>query len=579
MAERATCGWCCKEDIAVRKDGTLWRHWDAQRNETCEQRVWEDAPAQATEAAWPSSVPEGDCTHPQGLTWVDDGNGHPGSLCPGCGATWRTVASFTEPEPVERKVYASFHTECDECDGAIFEGDEIVKRAGSWVCARHADEEPESARMPAVDLHESPAYMGQDAADPFTVPAAAPEPERKKTDRNGYRVKDPRTGDFRRWKKGTIRSFTRATTFIKVASDRTQLQAWNERNVLIGAARHPDVAARALTWNADTPEGKRELDQLVDELSEKAGSKDAANKGTDIHASIEKWIAGAPLLFLPEDHRPYVRAFSAQLEAHKLRIVTNMVERTVFYPLPDDAGVVGTFDYIVQHVPTGRYYIGDLKTGAKMDYAWQEYEAQVAIYRDGYDSFGTYFWGDTEEQDRWETPELQLDELEALVFHVPAKHEGQEPYCNVLRANLCEGRDHLLMCYKVRTQIAKRPKPTRWETPQFHAEPEPPASERWRKGTDGLWSRADEPEPKCTWACDQDALDYAECPKHGDSRARGLEPEDRDWEEEFGQATSKLHLAGLYESARSVIDDEVRLRSLIEIGMARLAELEKEPPF
>lgn len=495
MAERATCGWCCKADIAVRKDGTLWRHWDAQRNETCEQRIGEDA----------SAGPD----------------------------------PFEVPEQTETpKVYASFHTECDECDGAIFEGDEIVKRAGSWVCAHHSDEEPE-----------------QSEPDPFTVPAAAPEPERKKTDRNGYRVKDPRTGDFRRWKKGTVRSFTRATTFIKVASDRTQLTAWNERNVLIGAARHPDVAARALTWNADTTEGKQELDRLVDELSEKAGSKDAANKGTDIHASIEKRIAGAPYTDLPPEHLPYVRAFEAQLKAHQLRIVTNMVERTVFYPLPNDAGVVGTFDYIVQHVPTGRYYIGDLKTGARMDYAWQEYEAQTAIYRDGYDSFGTYAWGKTEETGYWEAPELQLDELEALVFHVPAKHEGQEPYCNVLRADLDAGREHIKMCDEVRTQIALRPKPTRWETPQFHAEPaepEHPAGERWSKGPDGLWSRADAP---------------------------AVEPEDRDWEAEFGQANSKLHMAGLYESARSVIDDEERLRRLIEIGMARLAELKNDPPF
>lgn len=38
---------------------------------------------------------------------------------------------------------ASFDSECDECDGAIFEGDLITKFYGGWVhegCANEADE-------------------------------------------------------------------------------------------------------------------------------------------------------------------------------------------------------------------------------------------------------------------------------------------------------------------------------------------------------------------------------------------------------------------------------------------------------
>lgn len=454
--------------------------------------------------------------------------------------------------------------ECPEC------GDRMVPNAlGSHVANVHGgseDWERSHAEGLAPTTDAADAFLGggsttsQADADAFLEEEPPTPPERRiDADRRGYYVKDPRIGDFRRFKNGKIKPFTRATTVVKAASDRTALTDWNERNILIGAARHPEEAAKALVWDPEEPEGRVQLNWICDDLARRIGAKDAAERGTSLHKSVERWINGTSLEEIPDDHWPFVHAVADELQAKRLRPVPGLVERRVFLGLPDEKGIVGTFDLVVEELDTGRYRIADLKTGAKLDYAFKEIEAQLEVYRRGYQENGTYVLGqaDNGSEDYWALPGVALETDYGVVLHLPAL--AGEPYCQALKADLRRGAKQLALCIEARDSAADRPKPEPYEV-QTGAE-----------CTCGPVGDYREEGPQFP---DED------CPKHGNPKViredvPAQEPEDRDWEAEFGQAKSKQHLAGLYESARSVFGTGRTLDALAAIGTARLEYLQE----
>lgn len=495
-------------------------------------------------------IPVG-CSHPDGFTWADDGNGRSGSFCGVCGApdtaaeklerhqavmkTARDQAPevvFEDPTPRSGTcgpVYASFTSECTECDGAIFEGELIFPDGeGGWACDDCHNHRPEPVAAP------TPAPTPEVV---FEDPTPATE-KREYTNNRGYLAKDPRTGEFRRYKNGNVQPFTRVSTFVKAGSDRTALTAWSMRNTLLGMAHSPDLVAEVLRLHPH-PEGplpedkdtKQALDQIVERVGKRVGSKRAADRGTAIHNSIEMVAKGrATLEEIPTDHVPWVTAFLDALMAKGLEVVPDMVERTVF--IPQFGGVMGRFDLTVRHVASGAMLLSDVKTG-RVDYAWEEIETQLALYVAGYTQHGTYEWAPVghEEDDRWLPPVHALDVDHGIVFHLPVK-EGS-PRCDVLDVDLRRGWRRAEFCAAVRENNREKPKPAEWEPP----------------------GPLDECQlPECT---------------------PPQEPEDREWEAEFGRARDRLHLAGLYESAYAVFggQDEERLRGLIAIGTARLESL------
>lgn len=376
-----------------------------------------------------------------------------------------------------------------------------------------ADSPPEERPAPADPWDNPTSFADAAPAGPL---------KRKRTDqRTGHRVKDPRTGDFRRWKNGNVRGFTRVTTFIKASSDRTALTDWNERNVIIGAAKKPDIALRALSEDSESKEGKQALNALVDLVKEAAGAKDAANFGTDVHNSVERVITGkCTVASLPDAHRGWVQAYVDALEEHGLRVVPGLVERTVF--CPEFGGVIGSFDQVVVEVSTGKHFMADVKTGARMDYAWQEIEAQLSLYVCGYSLYGTYVWAEMEadmDSEHWDPPAVALDATEGLVFHLPARGGG-EPHCNVLRADLKRGWGHAKLCHTVREAALGRPRAEVWTGSAL-----PP-----------------------------------------------MEPVS--WSERFAGASSRGELSELYTGAKDECVAPMELQRLVQLGQRRLRELE-----
>lgn len=438
----------------------------------------------------------------------------------------------------------------------------------------------------AYDVTDGP--VGAPAVDDFEDPSPAVE-KRSETNNRGYLAKDPTLGDFRRYKNGNIKPITRVSTFIKAGSDRTALTDWNMRNVLLGCAHFPEIAAQAKVLHPN-PEGplpedkdtKKELDRIVDDVSERVGSKRAANEGTNVHRSIEKYARGEwGYDDMPTHHVPWVQAFVAELDRKGLELVPDLVECTIY--VPQFGGVMGRFDQALREKRTGRVLMSDVKTGS-LDYAWREIQGQLAMYEAGYRQHGTYVWHPTDaSQDRWQDPKYTLDQDEGLVIHLPVK-SGQ-PSCYIYKANLAEGRDHVKLCAQNREAARNAPKPEEWV----------PAIEPRHLVRDGsgiVWDHpgiaadctselcrpAPEPGPCChpygyTYADDGNGHSGSFCEGCGAPEPEPApEPEEWDWEPRFRMVQSKAEASGLWQSATSAGVAQDEIQRLVAIARNSLTE-------
>lgn len=299
----------------------------------------------------------------------------------------------------------------------------------------------------------------------------------------GYLVKDPATGDFRRYKNGRPKGWTRATTFNKAATDQNSLSDWKARNVLIGAARRPDVVSKAhgLTHEKD----RAALMSLVSELETAAGAKVSAQIGTDIHELTERWDAGQLAIEdIPPMYRDTLRLYQHALNQAGLRAVPGLIERTTC--IQEFGGVVGTLDRVYLHEASGQYIIGDVKTGKTLEYGMDEIETQEWIYAHGVNENGVYDWNTDEWQDAmWgdrcacateHDPDedclgphyIKVSEEWGIVIWLPVQgdHAGT---CQPMKADLQRGKRHAEVCYDVRVQRSNKPKPEPWTGAELKA--------------------------------------------------------------------------------------------------------------
>lgn len=428
-------------------------------------------------------------------------------------------------------IVAGFDSECDPCGGAIFAGDEIrADGSGGWecraVCGTDDDDPSPASELPLCVSEEIPhkfswnpvaqrsqcvgcgesdtaelkaqrsqgQYLDEDppvarplvsaavaVLDAFSdpTPAAPPVPEvnvsgqpkaryvwHGKTNR-GYQVKLPETGDFRRYKNGSVQGITRVTTFVKAASDSNALTDWAKRNVLIGASKRPDLVAKAHGMTHEDNRG--DLMSIVGELETVAGAKVSADIGTQIHEYTERIDGDPNFTFgdIPPGYRPAVALYVKTIRAAGLRPVPGLIERTTY--VPHFGGVTGTWDRVYLHEPSGQYVIGDVKTGKTLKYGMDEIEAQEAIYARGANASGAYDWN----TDTWRTlkhatsvpghPEkLTVSEDFGVIIHMPVQGDdaGQ---CILVKADLQRGWRHAELCAQVRFSRAAKPKPEPWD--------------------------------------------------------------------------------------------------------------------
>lgn len=295
--------------------------------------------------------------------------------------------------------------------------------------------------------------MDDTKPDPFDTPAdvkppepetnvsGQPEPARDQWGR--YLLPHPVTGLYSDGKEKPNRrnGWMRATTFAKLAADTFSLTRYNERLTLLGATLRPDVVA--LAHGKHVKRDNKELNRLVTEVKETAGAKVAANIGTAVHSFTEQVDAG---VMKPEEvpvsYIPHVVNYLEELKRNGLSVVPGLIERTT---LVDEWGkvIVGTFDRVLYHRPSGTYLIGDLKTGETLDWGKMEIAVQLSLYAHGINAHGVFDWntGTWRRTDADEDlPRINVRTDFGVVMHLPIQGPNAG-VCTMRRVNLAAGWD------------------------------------------------------------------------------------------------------------------------------------------
>ncbi|WP_405056952.1 hypothetical protein OG474_29960 [Kribbella sp. NBC_01505] len=205
------------------------------------------------------------------------------------------------------------------------------------------------------------------------------------------------------------RSFTRTTTYIDVLEDKSNLQAWGERKVLIGAALDPRFLDGVLDRNDEENEGRDWLNARAKAAKTKAGSEVKAERGTYLHSLSELKDQGQ---FLPDDVSfedvldmdAYTRTYRNFKHVHMEKLV--VVDELKVAGTPDRVsrwdsraycfepycefcdGLREPTHYVPLITPDGQeiseddLLITDLKTG-RVDYGQLKIAMQLAIYSRG----------------------------------------------------------------------------------------------------------------------------------------------------------------------------------------------------
>lgn len=340
--------------------------------------------------------------------------------------------------------------------------------AKRYLAAADEFEEPTASRHPYEAAPETPvrevAEVPLPADDPFEDPTSPAEaqpvmgvsgqPKEVLRDHLGrYAVVLPGATELEVYKSsGNPVGRTRATTFNKSGSDKKNINDWGKRNVLIGASRRRDLVLQAtgLTHEAD----KDRLNALVLQLEETAGSKVGSDLGTYLHEFTEYMDAGLKTWQdAPQEFRRSLCEYEAALRKAGLEPVTSLIERTVI--IREYGWVCGTFDRIFFHRPSGKYLMGDLKTGKTMEWGKNEIECQLWLYAHGVNQNGVYDWN-TRTWGRPETPEhlpmlAHVSETVGVVIHMPVQGP-LEGTVTLLWADLASGAAHAQVCADVRAR-------------------------------------------------------------------------------------------------------------------------------
>jgi hypothetical protein len=295
----------------------------------------------------------------------------------------------------------------------------------------------------------------------FAIPSdAKPEVE---MGRNGYVVVQP--GNV----KKTLQ-YTRITTFIKLIEDKSNLEKWSKRKLLAGLVidQTPDESGavvdrlgkvRDLIHNRDVMVAKarkadrkgklgvgelatlidgaertlREpLNAIVEELELLGGSKDAAQKGTDIHALTEIYDAEGiePIAQLLADEKitpadfADLEAYGAAMQAAQIKVL-----ETEVMVVNDEKRRAGRLDKVVMvrfpgFVKSVRC-VADVKTGSL------EYGISVPMQLENYSSMEAY-----DPENPTERRKLGLSPTRAVVIHLP-QGKGE---CHIYPVDLATGR-------------------------------------------------------------------------------------------------------------------------------------------
>lgn len=514
MVKKRQCPGCSGQ-YAVKKDGRLWAHAN-DMSDLCTQEAPVSDPAptvdvvddtkpyasapcgiqeccgddvnDSSKGPWFSAMYSGECS--AGYCVIEEGDwiradGQGGYECEDCGEDdLSSLAPMTNTYQKQASAAARRHLaarDSDTPDTDAWERPDLPAPAGAFASFLVNDDAANAyGSMGGADLMDpgphAHSYADAVAAsmptpEEFMDPSSVDDPADKLnvsgqpnaryewygSQNRGYLVKEPRTGDFRRYKNGKPKGLTRATTFNKAASDSKAINDWGKRNIVIGASRCRDILLRAHGLTHE--DNRRELEGIVAELEEAAGAKVGSNLGTYLHEFTEQMDAGLTTPDqAPEEFQGSLWKYRCALVDAGLEPVPGLIERTTM--ITEYGGVVGTFDRIFYHRPSGTYIVGDLKTGKTMEYAMNETETQMWVYAHGVNQNGVYDWNtDTwgRATNKFSEP-IEVREDVGVIIHMPV----QGPLAGQValdHADLEAGARHAELCHRNRTAPRSKVRP------------------------------------------------------------------------------------------------------------------------
>lgn len=276
-----------------------------------------------------------------------------------------------------------------------------------------------------------------------------------------YKLRHPSHGGVVEW--------TRATTFAKSISDTFTLNQWGQRCVVVGATMQPDILDKAR--GKDVKKDREALNEIAEQLKEVAGSKVAAEWGTAVHSWTElvdrNWADRWMILRerVPIQFQQHVENYLLLLEEYGLVPLASLIE---FSTGVLQYEVMGTSDNAykatkhldlklprrVIHLSPGEIVIGDKKTGATLDYAWQEITIQLSLYAHGLNDQGRFDWTtktwDTDPLRDYAEPGTKVREDVGVILHLPVDPTSDK-LPGLHAVDLESGWSAVVLCERVRT--------------------------------------------------------------------------------------------------------------------------------
>jgi hypothetical protein len=300
-----------------------------------------------------------------------------------------------------------------------------------------------------------------DHLDPFETHTSLPDhdndPERITAGR--YRLPDltlTPTGDLITGTDARKGGWQRVTTMVKAIADARALDLWHQRQLIIGMVLRPDLydlAAATLSGRdphttdpAERAKIREDLEDLAGRVLLAAASDVGANLGTAFHGFSEAQDLGM-MHYARKRWHGKLSNYASGMEAHRLRVVPELVERRVVILR---YGLAGTLDRILEDLVDQCLRIGDLKS-QKRFWTWLEISAQLAAYQ-----MADAMW-DRKSLSYVAMPKVADDV--AVVAWIPEDHPEEPDRVDFFNVDLEKGREVLELSYqadRMRAQVRSK---------------------------------------------------------------------------------------------------------------------------
>jgi hypothetical protein len=179
--------------------------------------------------------------------------------------------------------------------------------------------------------------------------------------------------------------YTRVTTIAKTLDQGGGLAPWKAAMAMQGLVLRRGLRAQLealmAQYNGDPwysgEEGKKAIKELVEDAAAVGGANDRREMGSALH-TITALVDLGRQPALTDESRADMAAYQATLDAHGMQLYKPWaVEVPVVL---HQFTVAGTLDRIVTVPGYDKPLIADIKTGASLEYSWQDIAVQLAAY-------------------------------------------------------------------------------------------------------------------------------------------------------------------------------------------------------